>query len=232
MRNYDPKALVQFPFSNGYAPDIEEGPRGIPLQFDFSQDTDFDVNFAEAQAAGRIGQIQSIYIDNTQNAFALTVLVKATGQRIVIPAQTEAVRPILSDVVFQAVFTSTVSAAKVVVVPLNIALAPYTYGPLTVNATAGAITGTYTDRSRATTGGGASDIVMAANAVRKGYILQNPSSNIESLWINFGGVANVGSPSIELTPGSSLPPYGGISTQQIQVSSTGAGLPIIAKELA
>lgn len=230
MRNYDPKALVQFPFSNGYAPDIDEGPRGIPLQFDFSLDTDFDVNFAEAQAAGRIGQIQSIYIDNTQNAFALSILVKATGQRIVIPAQTEAVRPILSDVVFQAVFTSTVSAAKVVVVPLNIALAPYTYGPLTVNATSSAVTGLYTDRSVAATG--ATQILMAANALRKGYIIQNPSTEIESIWVNFGAAATIGSPSVEITPGSSLPPYLGISTQQIQVIAATAAHPIIAKELA
>jgi len=230
MINYNPKLLAVFPVSNGYAPSLDEGPRSIPLTLDFSTDTDVLVDFGEAEVTGKMGQVQAIIIDNTLNAFSMVMTVKGTGQRIFVPAQTELCRPVMSNSRFQAVFTSTISAALVTAQVLNVPLAPYTYGPLTANVAASAVTGAYTDRSGTIAAAGVSQVMMAANALRKGIFIENPTTEIESLWINPNGAATQSQPSIELAPGGRFEPSS-VTTQQITVIAATINHPYIAKEL-
>lgn len=228
MRNYDPALLAMFSVNNGYAPAIDEGPRSIPIALDFSLDNVWDVDFSKIQSEGKIGQIQAIYVDNSANAAAVLMVVKQTGQRVNFPAGGCYTWPVFSQNPFQAVFTS-VSVSTVRLQLLNVPLAPQAMGPITVNATIAAVTGVYTDASGAFTG--ASQVLFAANALRKGLLIANPSSNISSMWINFGAAATLGQPSIEIPVGSRYDPPGGISTQQVTAIGTAAET-FTAKELA
>ncbi len=100
-------------------------------------------------------------------------------------------------------------------------------GAVPVSAPTGA---TYTDCSLALTTGGTSQQLVAANASRKGVLILNPSSQIESLFVNFGAAATTDdSDSIELVPGARefFP-----TVQAIQVNAATTGHKVIAKELA
>lgn len=232
MRNYDNNLLAPYSVTNGYAPNEQEGPRSVGLVLDFSTDREIYLNMYNTQAASEIGVIQTLIIDNTKNTFPIEIVVGVTGQRISIPAQTEICRPLMSSMPFQATFScSAVTAALVTAQLLNVPLPPYSYGVQAVSATVSTITGAYTNRSGTIAAGGVSQVLMAANAGRKGFVIQNPSNEIESLWINFTAAANVGQPSIELTPGSSFPYYGAVSTEAINVLAATLGHAYIAKEL-
>jgi hypothetical protein len=98
-----------------------------------------------------------------------------------------------------------------------------------IAAAAGAVAGTYTNRSLAITTGGTSEQLMAANADRINFVVQNPSSEIESLFINFGAAAHPTSGnSIELAPGGY---WIGTSTDAVNVVAATTGHKVIAKEL-
>lgn len=74
-----------------------------------------------------------------------------------------------------------------------------------------------TDRSGTITAGHTAQPLMIANPLRRGYSLQNPSSNTGSLWITSIGTAVEDSPSMEVAPGQTyenpdtLVPTGAIS---------------------
>lgn len=89
--------------------------------------------------------------------------------------------------------------------------------------------GTYTDKSDTISTGGASQELAASNSSRINILVQNPTSEIESLFVNFGAAATGGGDSVELTPGG-LQVFN--TTQQITVIAATTGHAFVAKELA
>lgn len=97
-------------------------------------------------------------------------------------------------------------------------------------AALGAGAGTYTDKSLSIAAGGTREVLAASNSSRRSIIIQNPSSEIESIFINPTGNATANGDSIELPPGGL--PLTLATTQAIDVLAATTGHKVIAKELA
>lgn len=82
---------------------------------------------------------------------------------------------------------------------------------------------TQTNKSGTITTGGQSQLLMAANANRRSYWLQNQSSG--SLWINrFGNAATAGQPSIEIRSGGYFEtPSNGSGTSAVYIYGATTG---------
>lgn len=89
--------------------------------------------------------------------------------------------------------------------------------------------GTYTDRSLSVTLGGTAQNIVASNTARRSLLVQNPSSEIESIFVNPTGAATSAGDSIELAPGGSITLA---TTQAISVLAATTSHKVIAKELA
>lgn len=93
----------------------------------------------------------------------------------------------------------------------------------------GATRGPITDGSGTISVGGTSQVVFAANPIRKYLIFQNQSSG--DLWINFGIAAVQSQPSIRVFPGESFLMEGShISTDSINVIGATTGQSFAAKQ--
>lgn len=221
-----------FPIFNGYAPDPESGPRTLEFTAAFSANiTSIDKNFEIEATTGRIGFVQSIWVNNASNTQPLIVTNLVTGQEVVFDAGSSGADPIFATnpPVFRFASTGQVS---VKIFLLNIPLASYRSGPVTVNANVSPIQrGTWSDDSSTIAIGGTSQQAIAGNAARYGIVIQNPSSEIESLFVNFGAAASAAD-SIELTPGEEYTEMGIVTTQAINVVAATTGHVYIAKELA
>lgn len=75
-----------FPLQNGKI--MSEGSRAVTGTFDFTSVNQYTADLTQQQELGFVGAVQSLYIDNSQNASALTVYIQTTGQRIVAPPHT------------------------------------------------------------------------------------------------------------------------------------------------
>lgn len=96
--------LVAFKTSNGYAP--KQGPKVVPINLAFSVSTlVVNVDLLIENTDGDIDFVQSIYIDNKDNAAPLEVLIPITGQRITCPSAAQGTFPIYGVDQFQATFT-------------------------------------------------------------------------------------------------------------------------------
>lgn len=92
--------------------------------------------------------------------------------------------------------------------------------------------GAYVTKSGTIVNGGTSQQVIAANAARKGLVIENPSSESESLFVEFGAAADTGGTSIELLPGGSLDQNARIvSTQSVNLNAATTGHKYIVKEM-
>lgn len=91
--------------------------------------------------------------------------------------------------------------------------------------------GAISDFSGSLVAGATSQELMPANTSRRYLLIINPSTATESLWIDFGTDAVVGSPSIELQPGGVFVMEGNfVSTDAINVIATTISHPFTAKE--
>jgi hypothetical protein len=79
----------------GNAVNPKEGPKAIPYNLDFSVQTAYSINILYLYQQNIISVIQVIYVDNSQNVDAVTILVSQTSQRIIVPAGDEGYFPIL-----------------------------------------------------------------------------------------------------------------------------------------
>lgn len=90
--------------------------------------------------------------------------------------------------------------------------------------------GTLTDRSGTITAGGTAQQLMAANAARIGFAIQNLSATAD-LWINPLGAAAASQPSIKLVPGAYFEaPAGFGAVGAISVFSATTGVAFSARE--
>lgn len=80
MTTSDVSAYGVFPSFNNKTP--KEGPRYIPMTFDFSSTDTWDVDMMQLQQAGKISTLQAFYIDNSVNTVELTITLGLGGQVI------------------------------------------------------------------------------------------------------------------------------------------------------
>lgn len=95
----------------------------------------------------------------------------------------------------------------------------------------GTVAGSYTNRSGTITTGGVSQTLMAANASRKAWTVQNRSTG--NLYINFTAAASASATggSIELQPGDAYSEAGDfVSTEAITILGATTGQAFTAKE--
>ena len=91
--------------------------------------------------------------------------------------------------------------------------------------------GAWVSRSGSIATGGTAQQLAPANALRRGLVVQNPSSAAGSLYILHGGTASASGNSIELRPGWSYSAGSNPSSQAISVFSATTGHVFFAQEM-
>ena len=220
---------TSFPVFNGYAP--KEGPKALPVPFDFSSVGTMSFDLLLENTEGILQFVQSVYVDNSDNPGPLTITFAQTRQRLIVPANSQGNYPVICPDQTQVTMSSPVNASAVGrIILMNVPM-PYTqWGPVTVNINA--ITPVVASNFSGTiAAGGVSQVAIPANAARLGFTIQNASNEAEILLIDFGTAAAPGS-AIELLPGQIFPPNGSpyISRQSINVRAATTGHAFIAKE--
>lgn len=226
-----------------------EGRRALQLMFDFTGGT---VNIIVTLNAIDYGveAWQTMFIDNSNSAAALTLTMVGTNQRIACPPYSQGYYPVLT---MGPTLNFTAASGGAVVNQISLLnffvdmavwsiQAPGTPAG-TTNVTGTVNTAPYngvdTDRSGALAVAGTSQSAAAANGARKRFFIQNPSTaagqgiaGAESLFVNFTTAAGVNNgTSIELTAGQSLDLAMAVTTEQINVNAVTVGHRWIAKEL-
>lgn len=152
---------------------------------------------------GVISDIQSLKIDNSLNNSPLTIYfpgVGKSGDIVTCPANAVLFSPVIVPRMENYHYTAaTAGAVKVPVTFLNIEL-PYLLIPLSVQSSPTTIvTGTEVNHS-ATLGAG-SQLAINANPNRLQVVIQNPSSNNNSMWVKSLLAAQADNTSQEILPG-------------------------------
>lgn len=234
-RTVNPGSQNTFPVFNGYAP--AQGPKALPVRLDFTLDTEITVDFTSAEESNGISFIQSVWVDNSANPNALILTFDITGQRIVVPATAQSVFPVIATLKSKCVATTTPGANIVAnAIFMNVPMASELWGPVTVNVAAVnlvPIIGAFTDRSGVIAAAGVSQIAIPLNNFRKRFFIQNPTTQIESLFVNFTAAATIGGAnSMELVPGGSYDSSSGpVSSEAITVIAATINHPYVAKEM-
>lgn len=168
-------------------------PIALPVQMDFSTDSILAIDLYTEQVSNRIDFVQALYVSNYANSNVLTVEIVG-GMVFHVPAGAEGWYPIAAEFgKFTAVFSTTPDSGLIIKALLaNVPVASQQWGPITVNATVNAsatpVAMTLTDYSGTA---GASAQLFAANADALRRFVQNPATNINSVFLAFGdGVAS------------------------------------------
>lgn len=100
-----------------------EGPRILPLlNLDFGQSDNYSLDYSNQMKQGRMSMIQTVYIDNSQNDAAATVIL-TTGQQITAKGRTQGYYNCLVQDPFRATFSSP-GGALVSFIFLNFQIQP------------------------------------------------------------------------------------------------------------
>jgi hypothetical protein len=200
---------------------VVEGAKGFIINFDFTSSSLFSL-VINAHDYG-ISFIQTLFIDNSNSSTSTTITFVGTTQKVVCPAYSQGFFPILLN---GPQLSATISCSGSVVVPIqfiNQYIEMYLWSVQTPGSIPGTVTisGTVTTNPLAVTmtskagniaAGGSSQTLMAANGLRRGLFIQNPTdetgqgiANREPLYINYTSAAGVNDGvSIELQPGAAL----------------------------
>ena len=94
-----------------------------------------------------------------------------------------------------------------------------------------ALPATLTNRSGTITLGGTAQSFATAKGDRKYLFIQNPSTNSDSLWLNWrGGTAVVGQPSVELPVGAVIIATDDVPRGAISIIGATTGMSFIGEE--
>ncbi len=230
-----------FPIYNGLAPLNSDGgvdPKCFPMTLDFTSVASIEIDLTLENMAGVINAIQTLYVSNTDNPGAVTFVFQGTGQKLVIEPGQSGYFPITTGQKLFCVASCAVDPDAIVPIQfLNVPMPAFGWGPITVNvasvtATFTPTVGTFADASGNIAAGGVSQNLFAANAAAIRRVVQNPTSNIESIYINFGGVAASAANSIEITPGGEFDTgTGPIDQTAWKIIAATLGTTYVAKEM-
>ena len=120
-----------FPVSNGYAP--QGGPRALPLSFDFTNVASYSLDLVQEVERNEINMVQSIFVDNGNNANTLVIIFDQTLQPIRVPAGAQGIWPVITPKDAPRFVISTTQAAVVVnIILLNVPMPLTQWGPVAV----------------------------------------------------------------------------------------------------
>ena len=189
---------------NGLAP--KQGPKMLGQVLDFSAVSEIDIDLFEQIVTGQIDYIQTIYVNNTDNNNAIQFEFEGTRQVLNVPANASGNFPVFvsGNSVRVKVTTPAVADLEIPIIWLNVPMPLTQWGPVnvTANVSTAVQAGAATLVSDNTTAG-TSAALLAANAAAIRRVVQNPPTNAESIFINFGGVA-ASALTLALAPGQSF----------------------------
>lgn len=226
---------------NGIQPAFKTGmmlrpaahPIGLPVNLDFGTLAEVVFDLEREQTLGQIDFVQSIYVSNFDNADVLVITLPG-GQIIHVPAGAEGWFPVAAEFgKFIGKFVTTaVPGLTIPIVLANVPVASQQWGPITVNiadvtATFTPTVGTFSNESG---NAGASAQLFAANPAAIRRVVQNPASNINSIFINFGGAA-ADATTFEIPPGGKFDTETGPIDQTQWMIYAPAATPFVAYEM-
>jgi hypothetical protein len=212
-----------------------QGGRCIQVSFPFSDGAvayqgDFVLEILDA----KLDFIQSVYVDNSANADAFTLLIPGIGTKgynLVVPPNTQGMYPIVcpSGPMYYQAFSD--GGVDVDCTFFNIPMPYYQAASIAqVAPPVTVITGNDNNFSGACTG--ADEIVVPANANRKRVVIANAPENNTSIWIRSGVAATENNNSQEVLPGQQYDTGSGpISLSDIHVIGAN-GVTYFANEIA
>lgn len=178
---------------------------------------------------GDINNVQAIFVDNADNASAVTIEFPGTQHRVVLPPQWQGILPVFGSANMRLKLTST-GGIDLPIHLLNVPL-PFTAWPTIANSASVTVTvptGSFTDRSGV--GTGVDQTLAPTNATRKRLMVQNSNGNSNPMYLNFGAAAAFGN-SFEIFPGDTFDTTAGpVSTQAVHILASN-GEAYIAKEM-
>lgn len=197
-----------FQIGNGFAPDLDFGPRCAKVELDFSATTFYDLDFTAIQQAGAFSFLQAVFVDNKDNANALDLVFDQVGQTIHVPAQCQGCFPIIAPASTKCRATTIQAGFIAKLQFVNVPMPLTQWGPITVNAAVtanfAATVAAFTDNSGTIAVANTSQQLFAANPLAKRRIVAASPNNLSPLYINFGGVAALAGKGWPLMPGQSF----------------------------
>jgi hypothetical protein len=191
------------------------GRRAIHVTIDFSLGSEFLLDLSQVQTQGALDSVQTLYVDNANSPGALTVLMGLTNQSISIAAGAQAYLPVLQGNPPKLIFSMATGTPTIDIQLMNFFVPPCVWytaglpvndltlasvisnGGVNVNAGTQTLSGV-TDASGTIAVAGTPQVLLAANAARKRFVLSNPSSATETLQFSYGANTHY----IDLPPGT------------------------------
>lgn len=191
----------------------KEGPKAVSLALDFTTVQSILIDFTQAYQSTSISIVQSVFVDNSANPSAFSLLVEGTREHLVVPPLSQAVLPIISAV--RAKITAVTTSGRIVpVIFLNVPL-PQGVWNATSAAVAAPVTGTAGAAHTVTTGG-TPVAVFLGGSIPNGAFIINPPDATESLFVDMVFAAGTTAPgsngtTVELIAGQSFTFPGGLT---------------------
>lgn len=209
--------LAAFRVFNGLAP--RTAPRSINVIIDFSVANPQPIDLVVAQDAERLEWVQTIFIDNSTNSSAMTVLSINANQKIICPPFAQGYFPILVPNDPKFIF-STTGTPQIPVAFLSMCMPCMVWNSINVLGTQG-----YDGSTTITTGGTAQNLFAGATPTN-GFAIYNPDA-ANDLWVSDSTTAainGVGSIRVAANGGGyeTPPDYKPIGPISIVAASTGA----------
>jgi hypothetical protein len=89
------KTFASFAHFWGLTPAIEYGPKAMPISLDPAATTHWDIDLWQEATEHQMPFVQSAWIDNAFNPNPILIRTGVIGQRIMVPAFSQATRPVL-----------------------------------------------------------------------------------------------------------------------------------------
>jgi hypothetical protein len=178
-----------FPTSFGYYP--VEGSRVVQAQYNWGSQAGFNEDLSQLVARGVETTIQSVYVDNSANPQAVTLMVSGTGQVVIVPANQQGIYPLFfTGAPSLMIFVPTVGAANSVTRCHYLNVPANTAGPWGGSLTAASLA--YTTSSSGIAGVASGPLIAAGQFNRTVTMTTLPAS-VTNVWLNpTGGPAVIG----------------------------------------
>jgi hypothetical protein len=164
-----------------------EGPKVAMATLDFTgTDGTYSVDASQIIQQGKISYIQTLWVDNADNPTALTIVMAITGQRVIVPANTQQYVNVLAPNMPVFNCSTTAGAFKVVIGFINVPIQPDQWLGASIggSSTVSVIGPTIVDYSL--TLDGTSQTVLTADQGASYFAIQNPTGNAD-ITVNLSG---------------------------------------------
>lgn len=168
----------------------------VPLAFDGVDGIEVDLSIV--QQTGHFSAAQTLYVDNSTNSVPIFVQCEQSNQTFQVPAGGFIYMPLIQPNPPKVIFNSS-NAVNITAFFLNFFLPPCVWGPLVTGGSGLLTTENPNDHSGTIAVGGTAQLVIPANTNRKGFLISNPDTATETLYIMLGAAANG---RIPLVPGA------------------------------